>query len=269
MADPDLATRSRAELTRALSDLERTLVVVQATIDHLPSDAIDGVRLGQLSQLEATRARLQHELASHRGPWPTGSSPLATLPIAVPLVLFLPASVAVDDEARAIERALQATNQLALWSLADAQPAALLRMFAGEHQRVLHMSGRGRDGTIVLHGDDGLATPVSSGPLTNIVHELGAELRLVVLHARASRELAQALAATVPCVIVLDGAVGAITARLFFEAFYRAIGTGASVREAFDRGCGALAMVEIPSARMPILECRADVDARHVTLIDP
>ncbi len=269
MSDPELATRSRAELVRVLSDLERTLVVVQATIDHLPGGAMDGVRLRQISQLEATRARWKHELATRRGPWPIGSTPLATVPVATPLVLFLPASTALEDEARVIERALQGANQVALRSLADAEPAELLRMFAGEAQRVLHMSGRGRDGTIVLHGDDGLATLVSSGPLTTMVHELGDELRLVVLHARLSRDLAQAIATTVPCVIALDGSIGASTARLFFEVFYRAVGTGRSVRDGFDDGCRALALLEVAVARMPVLECRADVDARRVTLFDP
>jgi hypothetical protein len=186
------------------------------------------------------------------------------------VVLFLPASLsgptALADEARAIERALAATGQLAFQSLADAQPDQLLRMFAGEHQRALHMSGRGRDGTIVLHGDDGLATPVSSGPLTTIVRELGAGLRLVVLHARASREVAEAIAATGPAAIALDGAIGATTARLFFEALYRALGEGASVQVAFERGRRALAMVEIGEDRMPVLACGPGVDADRLLL---
>src|SRR5262249_49802663 len=153
------------------------------------------------------RARLEHAVA-HRRPWPTGSAPLATLPIGSPLVLFLPASpvgpAAVEDEALAIARALATTAQLGFQSLADAPPDQLLRMLGGDPQRALHVSGPARDGTIVLTDDDERATPVSSGPLTALVRELAPDLRLVVLHGRGGRELAAALAASVPCVIALD-----------------------------------------------------------------
>lgn len=248
MADPYRA--------RVLADVERTLAIVQATIDHLPASAITRLRLGWVSQLEATRARLQHELGAPPA-WPTGSTPFATLPIGGAQLLFLPAGprvqAAIDDEVRMIARALAPHDRIGIVNLADAAPDQLLPIIAGDRARVLHMSGRGRDDTIVLHGDDGLDTAVSSGPLTTIVRDLGRELRLVVLHERGSRALAPALAELVPCVIAVDDRLGATTARLFFEALYRGLAAGGSVRRGFDDGCRALTLLAVDAARLPVL----------------
>lgn len=262
---------SDLDLARVLGDLERTLAVVQATIDHLPGSAITAERLGQISRLEATRARLQHTLSEHR-PWPAGSSPMTTLPVSAPLVLFLPASplgpADVADEADAIARALATTQQLGFLSLADGTPDQILRMFAGEHQRVLHLTGPTRDDTVLLHGDDGRATAVSSGPLTALVRELGPELRLVVLHGKGSRALAGALAELGPCVIAIESSLSAPTVRLFLGALYRAAAARASVGAAFEAGCCALAMVAIPPARLPLLVSRPAIDPARVVFVD-
>lgn len=260
-------------MARTVNGVERALQVVQATIDHLPSAAVTAARLARISRLEATRARLQHELGRPPSAWPAGSAIIPELPEGPPAVLFLPASPwgpeALAEEARAVARAVEHAGRLGFCSLADASPDELVRLVAGGLHRALHMSGRGRDGTLLLHGDDGATTPVSSGPLTTIVRALGDELRLVVLQTQGCVDLARALTAAVPCAIALDGAVGAPTGRLFVEALYRALGDGATVRAAFDAGCRALALVAIPPGRMPRLLCAEGAAAEQLTLVEP
>jgi hypothetical protein len=64
-------------------------------------------------------------------------------------------------------------------------------------------------------------------------------------------------------------AIGDDAAIVFAASFYRALGFGLSVREAFEHGRAALLLEGIPEDRTPELLTREGVDASDLVLIPP
>jgi len=65
----------------------------------------------------------------------------------------------------------------------------------------------------------------------------------------------------------MNGKLDDNTAIAFASSFYRAIGFGRSVQEAFDQGIASLLLEGIPDEDLPELLVKQGVDARKVTLI--
>ena len=94
-------------------------------------------------------------------------------------------------------------------------------------------------------------------------------IRLVVLNACYSREQAQALVETIDCVIGMRESIHDETATAFASSFYRAIGFGRSIQEAFEQGITSLLLEGIPEEDIPELLVKEGVDAKKVVLIAP
>jgi hypothetical protein len=92
-------------------------------------------------------------------------------------------------------------------------------------------------------------------------------IRLVFLNACYSREQAQALVANIDCVIGMTKSIHDNAAKIFSSSFYRAIGFGRSIQEAFDQGVAALLLEDIPEEGVPELLTREGVDPRQIVLI--
>jgi hypothetical protein len=85
-----------------------------------------------------------------------------------------------------------------------------------------------------------------------------------VLNACYSVEQATAIAEVVDCVVGMNDAVGDDAARRFAASFYRALGFGRSVRNAFDQGLLAIELDGLDEATTPKLLVRAGVKADDV-----
>jgi hypothetical protein len=83
--------------------------------------------------------------------------------------------------------------------------------------------------------------------LVNLFRTLRDNIRVVVLNACYSRPQAEAIIRQIDCAIGMMGSVGDEA------SFYRAIGFGRSVKEAFDQGTVALSLEGIPEERTPVL----------------
>jgi hypothetical protein len=282
IVDLDLSLFSTTDLRGLLSDLERTLQIVRRTIASLPQHEIAASRLIHIADLEEKRSRYQEELASRERdetPRAVGERlpPADAIRATRALVLFLAANpsetqtLALGEEARAIERRIQGTihrDMLTFKASWAVRPDDLLQVLNEGRPRVVHFSGHGRGGAILLHSDEGPTRPVSNEALAALFRTLGDGIRVVVLNACFSRSQAEAITTVVPCAIGMGAEMGDRAACAFAASFYRAIGFGHSVQNAFDQGVVSLALEGIPGERVPVLLPRPGVDPSAVFVLE-
>jgi len=94
-------------------------------------------------------------------------------------------------------------------------------------------------------------------------------IRLVFLNACYSREQGLALVESIDCVIGMEESIHDDAATAFASSFYRAIGFGRSIQEAFDQGITSLLLEGIPEEEILELLVKQGVDAGQVVLIAP
>jgi hypothetical protein len=177
----------------------------------------------------------------------------------------------LDQEARAIEakiRAAEYRDAVELITKWAVRPDDLLQSLLQHRPHVVHFSGHGGpEGEIYLLDEQGNRKPASKAALAHLFRTLKDNLRLVVLNACFSRAQAEAITQEIDCVVGMNQAVGDAAAITFAASFYRAIGFGRSVADAFNLGKGALLLEGIPEEGTPELVARQGVDPARVFLV--
>src|SRR3954452_5263351 len=159
-------------------------------------------------------------------------------------VLFLAANptgtkpLHLDEEIRQITakiRAAEYRDSIQLVSRWAVRPDDLLQALLEVKPHVVHFSGHGSSAAeLIVLDDRGNPKPVSKEALAHLFRTLKDNVRVVVLNACYSRPQAEALAEAVDCTVGMDWAIGDAAAIVFSASFYRAIGFGRSVKEAFE-----------------------------------
>lgn len=178
--------------------------------------------------------------------------------------------LAIDEEMRAIEQKVRAADYpdaLVFRSSWAVQPDDLLQLLNQHRPQIVHFSGDGSRAGLSLAGKDGQVKLVSTRALEALFVTLKDNIQLVVLNACYSREQALALVTTIDCVVGMKERIHSDAAAIFASSFYRAIGFGRSVQEAFDQGRAALLLEDIPRADLPILLVRDGVDPGQMFLM--
>lgn len=274
----DLSLFGLPEIERLLADVERNLRLMAASVAQLSNFDVPAPRLIYIAELEDKRARYQQRIAELRGDRSTSVAP-GVGGVAGDLrpvrILFLAAGprdrqlLAIDEEVRAIEqelRAVRGRSQLVLDARWAVRPDDLLRELAAERHDVIHFSGHAHDGELFLNGEEGQAAPVTAAPLADLLRAHSDSIRMVVLNACTTESLARQLAAVVPCVVAMNGAVEDQAALAFAKAFYRALAFGLSVQNAFIHGMTAIRFADLSLPVAPILVARPDVDLSRAFL---
>jgi class 3 adenylate cyclase len=193
-------------------------------------------------------------------------------------VLFLAANpsdtpqVALDEELRAIASKIRASTHrdalqlISHWAL---RPEDLQQVLLESRPDIVHFSGHGSKGQVALKDDKGRTKPVSTAALADLFKALKDNVKLAVLNSCFSRDQAAALVQHIDCAIGMKAPVGDNAAVQFAAAFYRAIGFGRSVQEAFDLGRNELLLQGIPQEHVPELLARKGVDPAEVILVPP
>jgi hypothetical protein len=211
-------------------------------------------------------------------------------------VLFLAANpdstppLALVEEVRQIEDEIQASahrDAIEFVSKWGVRPEDLQRVLLAQAPQVLHFSGHGsREGELLLeHGSrrispgparhlvvDAPGEPIHRGSvgkaaLVGLIRALQGDLRVVLLNACFSMSQAEDLAEYVDGSIGMSAAIGDPAAIVFAGAFYRAIGYGRSVQNAFDLGVNAMQLLGIPEDDTPRLFTRDGCEASKIVLI--
>jgi CHAT domain len=135
---------------------------------------------------------------------------------------------------------------------------------------IVHFTGHGSPtAEIILQDQNGWSQPVSKEALAQLFHKLKDNVRIVVLNACSTRPQAEAIAQTIDCTIGMNQPIGGAAAIVFARSFYRAIGFGRSVQEAFDLARVALLLEGIPEDNTPEMHVRSGVDPSKMVLITP
>jgi hypothetical protein len=194
-------------------------------------------------------------------------------------VLFLAANPAgtqplhIDVEIRQITakvRASEHRDSLELVSRWAVRPDDLLQALLEVKPHVVHFSGHGSSAAELIFLDDqGNSKPVSKAALASLFRTLKDNVRVVVLNACYSRPQAEALAETIDCTVGMNRPIGDAAAIVFAASFYRAVGFGRSVKEAFELGKAALLLEGIPEEQTPELLARPGIDVGELRLIAP
>jgi tetratricopeptide (TPR) repeat protein len=180
--------------------------------------------------------------------------------------------LAIDEEMHAIEQKLRAAeyrDALVFQSAWAVRPDDLLQLLNQHQPHIVHFSGHRSSEGLSLAGDDGRDRLVTTRALKMLFTTLKGNIRLVVLNACYSHEQAQILVEIIDCVIGMKKSIGDEAATVFASSFYRAIGFGHSLREAFDQGITSLLLEGIAEEETPDLLVKEGVDANKVVLIAP
>jgi hypothetical protein len=165
-------------------------------------------------------------------------------------ILFLAANptatgrLALDEEARAVTQKIrQADNREALEFITElaVRPDDLLQYLNQYKPQVVHFSGHGNaGGEIILVGDSREAKRVSTAALQALFETMRDNIRLVVLNSCYSKEQAAAISSQIDFVVGMNSSIEDSAAVVFSAAFYRALGYGRTVSEAFAQARTAL-----------------------------
>jgi len=194
-------------------------------------------------------------------------------------ILFVSANPAgtqqlkLDEEAREIEakiRAAEHRDSLELITKWAVRPDDLLQSLNQHRPHIVHFSGHGNPTEeIVLLDALRKPKPVSKEALVHLFRALKDNIRVVVLNACFSRPQAEAITGEIDCAIGMMRAIGDNAAITFAASFYRAIGFGRSIKEAFDQGVTALLLDGSLEGKTPVLMSGKNTAPDKVFLINP
>jgi len=193
-------------------------------------------------------------------------------------VLFLAANptstsrLAIDEEMRAIAQKVRTSEHRDALVFASAwavRPDDLLQLLNQHRPQIVHFSGHGSGQGLSLAREQGQAQQVPTRALQTLFRTLKDNIRLVFLNACYSREQAQALVETIDCVIGMKESIHNDAAAAFASSFYRALGFGRSIQEAFDQGIASLLLEGTADEEIPELLVKPGVDAQTIHLIAP
>jgi len=181
--------------------------------------------------------------------------------------------LALDEESREIKAKIRASDHSASLELLTewaVRPDDLLQFLNQHEPTVVHFSGHGSNAAeIILLDRDRQPKPVSEQALVSLFKALKGKIRLVFLNACFSEAQAKAIVQEIDCAVGMSRAVGDQAAITFAAAFYRALGFGKSVQNAFEQAKVALQLEGIPEEGTPRLLTKLGIDADKVILVNP
>ena len=166
-------------------------------------------------------------------------------------ILFLSANpwitgrILVDEEAREISERLQEgpyRDKFELHNHGAVRPIDFQRLLLKYEPEIVHFSGHGsKRQRILFSGTHGRSRAVDQQGLTNLLALYSSHVRLVLLNACFTNAQAQSISEVVNYSIGTSNAIGDKASVAFAGAFYRALGFGKSVKEAFESAKAELA----------------------------
>jgi hypothetical protein len=174
----------------------------------------------------------------------------------------------LDEEIRAITEKIRMADyrdRLEIISLWAVRADDLIQALNQHKPHIVHFSSHGdRNGQILLVDRNGNAKPVSAEALKALFTTLKDNIRVVVLNACNSRILAEAITEVIDFAIGMNSEIEDQAAIVFSASFYRALGFGRSVQEAFDQGKAALLLEDISGEDIPELHVCPGSDPSEV-----
>ncbi|MDZ8260641.1 hypothetical protein [Nostoc sp. ChiQUE01b] len=120
--------------------------------------------------------------------------------------------------------------------------------------QIVHFSGHGTStGELCFEDILGKTKPVKPDALANLFKLVASQVSCVVLNACYSEVQAKSIAKHISFVVGMNQAIGDKAAIAFAVGFYKALGAGRSVKDAYEFGCVEIQLAGIPEHSTPIL----------------
>ena len=193
-------------------------------------------------------------------------------------VLFLSANplgtslVQLDEEIRAIREKIRASENrdaIELIPYLAARPDDFQQALLEHKPAIVHFSGHGSaSGELIAVDANGGPKRVDKDALVWLFKTLRDNVKVVLLNCCYSHVQAAALSEIIDCTIGMKDKIGNQAAILFAASFYRALGFGRTVQEAFDSGKSSLLLEGVREEDTPAIWTRAGVDASTITPVE-
>jgi hypothetical protein len=193
-------------------------------------------------------------------------------------ILFLSANpwntsrILVDKEAREIFERLEEgpyRDKFELHKHAAIRPGDLHRLLMKYQPTIVHFSGHGsKNRRIILEGTHGRGKQVDPQGLVDLFRFSSQYVRLVLLNACFTSLQASALAGVIDYSIGISKAIGDRAGVAFAGGFYRALGFGRPVPEAFASAKAELRLTKTPRSKGIELFVRRGIDEVETASID-
>jgi len=174
-------------------------------------------------------------------------------------ILFLSANpsttgwISVDEEAREISERIQegpCRDNFELYKHTALRPADLQRFLLMYRPHIVHFSGHGhKTQRIILGGPSGRGKAIDGKGLAQVFALYKRYLRLVVLNSCFTDAMARSITEAIDYSVGTGKAIGDKAGVAFAGAFYRALGFGTSVKEAFASAKAELGLTKMPRSR--------------------
>ncbi|HET6979308.1 MAG TPA: CHAT domain-containing protein [Pyrinomonadaceae bacterium] len=166
----------------------------------------------------------------------------------------LPTSrILVDLEAREIRERLEEgphRNRFELYQCEATRPIDIQKLMLKHGPHIVHFCGHGhKTRQIILDGAPGRAKTVDNQGLAQVFALYKHQVHLVVLNACFTDVLARSIVQTVDYAVGSSLGIGDKAAVAFAGAFYRALGFGKSIPDAFKSAKAELALTKISRSR--------------------
>jgi hypothetical protein len=151
------------------------------------------------------------------------------------------------------------------------RPRELRRALLSHKPQIIHFSGHGGgEHGLAFMGDSGEALLVKTEALARFFQVLKNifPIECVLLNACYSEVQAQGINSYVDYVIGMSQKIGDEAAKQFAIGFYDTLFAGESLENAFDLGCNAIAMENIPEQLTPILKTNTTSETQKAELQD-
>ncbi|MEM9505561.1 MAG: CHAT domain-containing protein, partial [Cyanobacteria bacterium P01_E01_bin.43] len=163
----------------------------------------------------------------------------------------------VDQEFRDIQEQIRMSKHREKFQLEirpAARPRDISQAILEVEPNIVHFSGHGYDtGELCFESMDGSAQPVDPEALADLFEIAAEHVHAVVLNACYSVDQAEAIAQHIPYVVGMNDAIGDKAAITFSVGFYKALGAGKSVADAFKVGRVELKLEGIPESDTLVL----------------
>lgn len=161
--------------------------------------------------------------------------------------------IQVDEEAREIYQRLEEgpyRDRFEVLVHPATRPNDIQRLLLKYRPHIVHFTGHGhKTQRLILNGEPGRGKTVDKYGLARVFSLYKHHVRLVVLNACFTDALARSITQTVDYAIGASKGIGDTAGVAFAVAFYRAVGFGQSVTEAFASATAELALAKVPRAQ--------------------